>query len=80
MKLAGKGPATSSAKSTFSATFEFLVNAAPPARVLDGDSAQWPGALLEQIADVASRRYSPQLFAQGAVDFQFTRGLVGISV
>ena len=48
--------------------------------VLDGDPGGWASDLLEKIADVAARRYTPQLFAQGAVDFQLTRGLLAVSV
>ena len=51
MKLAGNGPATSSAKSTFSATFVFLVNAAP--------LASWSAAVgLERSIVVYARRPS----------------------
>jgi len=32
------------------------------------------------VAEVAARRYTPQLFVQGAVDFQLTRGLLAVSV
>jgi len=30
--------------------------------------------------EVASRQYIPKLFAKGNTDFQFTRGLLGISL
>ena len=48
--------------------------------VLDGDAGEWASALLDEVAEVAARRYTPQLFAQGAVDFQLTRGLLAVSV
>lgn len=41
-----------------------------------GDS----GAVLDTILDVASRRYTPKLFGRGNVGFQFTRGLLGVSM
>ncbi len=45
-----------------------------------GDPHQWAEQLLGQVAAVASRRYVPQRFAQGDVDFQMTRGLLGLTV
>jgi altronate dehydratase len=36
--------------------------------------------MLETILEVASRRYTPKLYGQGNTDFQFTRGLLGISM
>jgi altronate dehydratase len=36
--------------------------------------------MLEVILDVASRRYTPKLYGKGNTDFQFTRGLLGISM
>ncbi|MFO1351968.1 MAG: UxaA family hydrolase [Gammaproteobacteria bacterium] len=36
--------------------------------------------LLEQVLEVASRHYTPKLFARGATDFQMTRGLLGLSL
>ena len=47
---------------------------------LEGDPRAWGDALLAALSDVAGRRYVPKLFAQGDVDFQFTRGLLGVSV
>ena len=38
------------------------------------------GDLLDLIVEVASRRYTPILTAQGYTDFQITRGLLGISL
>jgi altronate dehydratase len=48
--------------------------------VLDGEPGSWALALLGRLAETGSRRYTPQLFAQGAVDFQLTRGLMAMSV
>lgn len=36
--------------------------------------------VLQIILEVASRRYTPKLFDRGNTDFQFTRGLLGISM
>ena len=36
--------------------------------------------MLETILAVASRRYTPKLYGKGNTDFQFTRGLLGISM
>jgi altronate dehydratase len=41
---------------------------------------QWATQVLEAILQVASRRYTPKLFSKGNTDFQFTRGLLGISM
>jgi hypothetical protein len=38
------------------------------------------GQLLETLAQVLSRRYTPRMFAQGNTDFQMTRGLLGVSM
>jgi len=45
-----------------------------------GDSSAVEAALLERIGDAASRRYAPQLHAQGHSQFQLTRGLLGLSL
>jgi altronate dehydratase len=47
---------------------------------LEGDTASWSETLLGSILEVASRRYTPRLFGQGNVGFQFTRGLLGVSM
>ena len=48
--------------------------------LLNGDPSEWTDALLETVAAVASRNYTPKLFARGNTDFQFTRGLLGVSM
>lgn len=48
--------------------------------VLDGDSAGWPDQILQLLVETASRRHKPKLYAQGNIDFQITRGLMGISL
>jgi altronate dehydratase len=47
---------------------------------LAGDNSQWPDQILSRIADVAEHTYSPQLYQLGNIDFQVTRGLLGVSL
>lgn len=47
---------------------------------LDGAADQWPTAILERIAAVAGQTYAPQLYQLGNIDFQVTRGLLGVSM
>jgi altronate dehydratase len=47
---------------------------------LSGDAAQWPAAILQQVAAVVNHRYTPKLYTLGNVDFQVTRGLLGVSM
>lgn len=48
--------------------------------LLDGAPAAWPAAVLDLVLRAAGRAYTPTLFARGNVDFQFTRGLLGVSM
>jgi altronate dehydratase len=48
--------------------------------VLEGAPSSWTEQTLETIAAVASREYTPNLFGAGNTDFQFTRGLLGVSM
>jgi altronate dehydratase len=48
--------------------------------VLEADPSSWPEQTLEAVAAVASREYTPRLFGAGNTDFQFTRGLLGVSM
>jgi altronate dehydratase len=48
--------------------------------LLEGDPSGWTEQLLETIAAVASRAYVPRLVEAGNTDFQFTRGLLGVSM
>ena len=48
--------------------------------ILRGDSIDWPLQILASIASVLSRQYQPKLNALGNVDFQITRGLLGVSL
>jgi len=47
---------------------------------LTGSPAAWPRQLVARIADIAAHRYSPQLYQLGNIDFQVTRGLLGVSM
>jgi altronate dehydratase len=47
---------------------------------LEGDPSGWTERMLETVAAVASREYVPKLFEAGNTDFQFTRGLLGVSM
>jgi altronate dehydratase len=48
--------------------------------ILEGDPSYWTGQMLETVSAVASREYVPRLFEAGNTDFQFTRGLLGVSM
>lgn len=48
--------------------------------LLGGDPDTWVTRLLERITSVASKRYTPKLFALGNTDFQMTRGSLGVSL
>jgi altronate dehydratase len=48
--------------------------------ILREDVSEWIEQVLEAVAAVASREYVPKLFEAGNTDFQFTRGLLGISM
>jgi hypothetical protein len=48
--------------------------------VLAGDELTWPDEILARIAALAAHEYTPQGFRQGNIDFQITRGLLGISL
>ena len=47
---------------------------------LQEDESEWTEQILETVAAVASREYVPKLFEAGNTDFQFTRGLLGVSM
>ena len=47
---------------------------------LAGPADGWAGALLNLLVAVASRRHQPLAVAQHNTDFQFTRGLLGVSM
>src|SRR5829696_22077 len=48
--------------------------------LLEDDPSSWADQMLRAVAAVASREYTPRLFAAGNTDFQFTRGLLGVSM
>jgi altronate dehydratase len=47
---------------------------------LDGSPAAWPSRIVERIAEVAAHAYAPRLYQMGNIDFQVTRGLLGVSM
>ena len=47
---------------------------------LTGPVDTWARELLDLLVEVASRRYQPLAVAQHNIDFQFTRGLLGVSM
>jgi altronate dehydratase len=48
--------------------------------LLEEDPSGWTEEMLRTVAAVASREYAPKLFEAGNTDFQFTRGLLGVSM
>lgn len=48
--------------------------------LLEDDPSSWADQILHAVAAVASREYTPRLFAANNTDFQFTRGLLGVSM
>lgn len=48
--------------------------------VLTNDPSTWPEQILERIGELAAHRYVPQHMRIGNIDFQITRGLMGISL
>ena len=47
--------------------------------VLEGPEDAWLAQILDLVARVAGREYRPELADRGNVDFQITRGLLGVS-
>ena len=45
-----------------------------------GPSTTWAEAMLRAVLATASREYTPKLYGAGNTDFQFTRGLLGVSM
>jgi hypothetical protein len=48
--------------------------------ILEYDPSSWADQILRALAAVASGEYTPKLFGAGNTDFQFTRGLLGVSM
>ena len=48
--------------------------------LLNDDNLVWANQMLQTVAAVSSREYTPKLFGAGNTDFQFTRGLLGVSM
>ncbi len=47
---------------------------------LIGNPSDWNDQILNLCKQVIEHQYTPQLYKQGNVDFQFTRGLLGVSL
>lgn len=48
--------------------------------LLAGDPAAWPAQIVTRLSDLAAHRYTPQRMRMGNIDFQITRGWMGISL
>lgn len=48
--------------------------------ILDGNSNVWADQILAKMVEVAGRDYTPVAMTQGNIDFQVTRGLLGVSL
>jgi altronate dehydratase len=48
--------------------------------ILSGDPALWTDHLLERCKQTIEHSYTPRLYQQGNVDFQLTRGYLGVSL
>ncbi|MBP1934221.1 UxaA family hydrolase [Ammoniphilus resinae] len=48
--------------------------------VLSGDTSTWMDQILELSKQTIEQNYTPKLYQKGNVDFQFTRGLLGVSL
>jgi hypothetical protein len=46
---------------------------------LSGNADEDEATLIRQLVQVAQREITPVSMAQGSVDFQFTRGLLGVT-
>lgn len=47
---------------------------------LTGDPTAWIDQILARCQQVIEHRYTPRLYQQGNIDFQFTRGLLGVTL
>ena len=47
---------------------------------LTGSTDTWPDQILQKLIDVIEHRHTPKLHQQGNIDFQITRGLLGVSM
>lgn len=48
--------------------------------LLTADPTDWIDQILEQCQQVIEHTYAPRLYQQGNIDFQFTRGLLGVTL
>lgn len=58
-------------QSTYARDLDLLLNGVPD---------NWVSQILERCKEVIEHNYTPRLFEQGNVDFQFTRGFLGVSL
>jgi hypothetical protein len=47
---------------------------------LSGEAASWNDQILSLLVATLQREYSPRLFQQGNIDFQLTRGFLGVTL
>ncbi|WP_127585385.1 UxaA family hydrolase [Paenibacillus koleovorans] len=48
--------------------------------LLEGDPNGWAGQILERSKQILEHNYTPRLFQKGNIDFQLTRGFLGVSL
>ncbi len=48
--------------------------------LLTGNAATWTEQILERTKETLEHNYTPRLFQKGNIDFQLTRGLLGVSL
>ena len=48
--------------------------------LLTGDATDWIDQILARCQQVIEHHYTPRLYQQGNIDFQFTRGLLGVTL
>jgi hypothetical protein len=48
--------------------------------LLTGGSSDWADQILALCKQILERKYTPKLVQQGNIDFQFTRGNLGVSL
>jgi hypothetical protein len=48
--------------------------------LLKGNPADWTDKILERCKQIIEHSYTPRLYQQGNVDFQLTRGFLGVSL
>ncbi|KRE75055.1 UxaA family hydrolase [Paenibacillus sp. Soil750] len=48
--------------------------------LLSGEPNAWTNSILERVKQVIEHTYTPRLYQQGNIDFQLTRGFLGVSL